>query len=240
MNQTITPVRTCIILAGGFGTRLQTVVSDLPKVLAPVAGKPFLTYVFNYLLQNNITHVVLAVGYKSEAVQAFAADWQNKLTITISHETSPLGTGGAIKKACEFVQDELVLVINGDTFFPISLKELAIQHQSKSPNDLSIALKPLTNFDRYGVVETNADHQITAFKEKQYTASGAINGGTYLIRKAIFNEYLFPEKFSFEKDFLETHLHLLHFHGFGFSDYFIDIGIPEDYQLANEMLPRFS
>jgi len=232
-------VTTCILLAGGFGTRLQSVVQEVPKVLAPIANQPFLHYVFTYLQQQEIKTIILAIGYKSEAVKAFAANWVNVFEIIYSLEETPLGTGGAIQLACTKTKEEHVLIINGDTFFPIDLQQLAKLHFSKSPNDLSIALKKLTNFDRYGVVLTDEEHAITAFQEKQPTQEGSINGGIYLLNTNVFEEYQFPLQFSFEKDFMETHLQLLYFYGFEFDSYFIDIGIPSDYLLANEMLPRF-
>ena len=103
--------------------------------------------------------------------------------------------------------------------------------------DLTIALKPMTNFDRYGVVNIDEENNITSFSEKEARVAGNINGGIYALRTACLKEFIFPAKFSFEKDFMESHVNMLYFKGYTYQDYFIDIGIPEDYATANEILP---
>lgn len=230
-------ITTCIILAGGLGTRLQSVVADKPKVMANIGDRPFLYYVFSYLQQQGVRKIVLAVSYQREQVMTYADTWKDRFEIQYSVEEEPLGTGGAIRQAVLGLADEQVLIINGDTFFPVDLNDLSQKHLHNASTDLTIALKPLTNFNRYGVVHVDEENNITAFSEKEHRAEGTINGGIYALRTACLKEFIFPPKFSFEKDFMETHVNVLFFKGYAYQDYFIDIGIPEDYAIANEILP---
>ncbi|GAB6010889.1 nucleotidyltransferase family protein [Viscerimonas tarda] len=222
----------CIILAGGFGTRLQSVVKDLPKCMAEVAGKPFLYYLFGYLEQQKVAHVILSLGYKSEVV----INWLNKHTflfkLSYVVEKEPLGTGGAIKLAMSKAESNRAFVINGDTFFDVDLQSMKGLHQEKNAG-ISIALKPMQDFDRYGSVELDDENRIITFNEKKYRQAGLINGGVYLINKAVFANAGLPDKFSFEKDMLENKSFNAGIFGYVQSGYFIDIGIPSDFEKAN-------
>lgn len=222
--------RSAIVLAGGFGTRLQKVVSELPKPMAPVAGKPFLQYVLDYLDRQGINQTVLAVGYLRETIIQYFGDAYNGITIKYSVEDEPLGTGGAIKQACDLVEEENVFVINGDTFFDVDLAELFQFHISKNAF-LSVALKKMEKFDRYGTVELNHENKITGFREKKYLDEGLINGGIYCLNKKIFPSSI-PQKFSFETEILEKEIQSGKIFGLESKGYFIDIGIPEDYEKA--------
>jgi D-glycero-alpha-D-manno-heptose 1-phosphate guanylyltransferase len=218
-----TPV---IILAGGFGTRLSTVVKDVPKPMAPINGKPFLHYIFKELQHQKIKQVVLSVGHLKEVIQDYFQDSYLGISIQYAIENEPFGTGGGIKHAFNFVEDD-AFVLNGDTFFDIELSKL-----KKTDADISIALKPMFNFDRYGTVELNNENRIVSFNEKKYCEHGLINGGVYYFKKSLFDKIETERKFSFEKDILEKHLHHLQIQGTVFDNYFIDIGIPEDYKQA--------
>lgn len=217
-----------IVLAGGLGTRLRSVIQDLPKPMAMINGKPFLHYVFLYLTKQNITKAILAVGYKSMAIESFFGDKYLDVKIEYSRETEPLGTGGGIKKAFSYVQG-LAYVINGDTFFDVPLKTLLNFH-TETGADISLALKPMTNFDRYGTVELDGS-RITYFNEKKQMAAGLINGGVYILDKQMLNSVIL-EKFSFEKAVLEKEVTQKRLCGIAFDSYFIDIGIPEDFAKA--------
>ncbi len=219
-----------IILAGGLGTRLRSVVSEVPKVMAPVAGKPFLHYIINKLIDENVTRIILAVGYKSEIIEAFIDEQQYDVEIIFSIEHEPLGTGGGIKLAMDRAISNHVFIINGDSFFDCQLKELMQQHLEQNAN-ISLALKYMQNFDRYGTVNIDAS-RITKFNEKEYRESGLINAGVYVIQKNVLKDLNLPEKFSLEKDVFEAHTSDLKIMGFLFGAYFIDIGIPEDYEKA--------
>lgn len=226
-------MKECIILAGGLGTRLQSVVKDVPKCMAEVAGEPFLYHLFNYANKEAFGHVILSLGYKADVVLEWLENKTFPFQISYVKEDEPLGTGGAIKLAFRQVFGESAYVINGDTFFDINTDVLSDFHSEKNAS-ISLALKPMTGFDRYGSVELNDKERITRFNEKQYCDKGLINGGVYLINKDIFLSFDLPEKFSFEKDIMEAHLHDMEIYGRDFDNYFIDIGIPSDFEKANK------
>lgn len=219
-----------IILAGGLGTRLRSIVSDIPKSMAPVNGPPFLNYVFRCLQQEGITEVILAIGYKGEAIREFFGDKYAGIKIQYSVEEEPLGTGGAIKKAFDLV-DDFAFVLNGDTLFDINLEELK-DFYFENDCDLVVALKHLHDFDRYGAVLLDENNRIRRFDEKKWVSEGMINGGVYFFSKDLFEKLPSEEKFSFERDILEKYTDELQFYGKVFNGYFIDIGIPEDYEKA--------
>ncbi len=227
-----------IILAGGLGTRLRSVVQDIPKCMAPVNGLPFLHYVIAHLRRQGVTHFIFSLGYLGEHITRYLST-QEGLQYTTVTESSPLGTGGAIRLACGAAQTAAPLVCNGDTLFMGNVSALAAFHQDHQA-ECTLALKPMTDFDRYGVVETGADGRVCSFREKQYYASGAINAGMYLLNRHLFLQRALPEKFSFEKDYLEKEAAAGNFYGLEQDAYFIDIGIPEDYERAQTELKAFA
>lgn len=220
-----------IILAGGLGTRLREAVPDLPKCMAPVAGKPFISFVIDALRMQGVEHFIFSLGYKAETIENYLQEHYPTLSYTVALEKEPLGTGGAIQLALEEAQTENVLIANGDTLFRIQLKDLFDTHKANDA-ECTLALKPMQNFDRYGVVEIDESGKINSFKEKQYYQSGLINGGVYLVNKTAFLNRKLPVKFSFEKDYLEAFYKEGKFFGSTQEGYFIDIGIPEDYNKA--------
>lgn len=212
-----------IILAGGFGTRLRSVVEDRPKPMADVNNKPFLNYLLDKLDSEGFNKVVLAVGYMSDYIINYYHNKYKNLNIEYSLEDEPLGTGGCIKKALEYIDEEYAYVLNGDTYFDIDLRDIA------ADSSITIACKYMENFSRYGKVEINSNNVITSFNEKQENQTGYINGGIYLFKKDVFNSFNLPAKFSLETDFFNKYLNSLDIKAFKSSDYFMDIGIPEDY-----------
>jgi len=220
-----------IILAGGLGTRLRPVVSDLPKCMAPVAGKPFLHFVVEQLKRQGVEKFIFSLGYKHEMIEAWLHEQYPTLNIQCSIEEEPLGTGGAVKLACSLATGKNVLVLNGDTFFNIDLYQLANFHNDQDA-DCTLSLKPMQDFDRYGVVELNKEHSIISFKEKSRYETGFINGGIYALNRERFLQEELPQKFSFEKDYLEQFFNKRIMFGLPQDEYFIDIGIPEDYERA--------
>jgi D-glycero-alpha-D-manno-heptose 1-phosphate guanylyltransferase len=225
-------MKECIILAGGFGTRLQSVVSDVPKCMAEVAGKPFLQYLFDYAANEKFSHVILSLGYKSDIVINWLKIQNRPFDVSYVVEEYPLGTGGAIKLAFGEVKGVEAFVINGDTFFGIDSESLLEFHRSKE-SDISAALKPMLDFDRYGSVELDDEQRIIHFNEKEYKKEGLINGGVYIVAKKLFAKLSLPEKFSFEKDVMEAHICDINIYGYRQDSYFIDIGIPSDFEKAN-------
>lgn len=224
-------IRSAIILAGGLGTRLRAAVADLPKCMAPVAGKPFISYVVAHLQQQGIQQFIFALGYKSEAFMDFLSQTLDAGSYKLSVETEPLGTGGAIKLACAHLDEKTALVANGDTLFKVQLDKMAGFHHMCAAH-CTIALKPMQQFDRYGAVELNKDYSIRNFAEKKYCETGYINGGVYLLHAEKFMQEDLPQKFSFEKDYLEKFFSNRRIYGVIQDEYFIDIGIPEDYERA--------
>jgi D-glycero-alpha-D-manno-heptose 1-phosphate guanylyltransferase len=221
-----------IILAGGFGTRLRGVIKDLPKPMAPVNGRPFLTYILDYLIDYDYTKVVLSVGYLHEIIEEFFGTQYKSLEIDYAVETEPLGTGGGILFAMSKCETDNVLVINGDTMFKVDLNAFEQFHQDKE-RLLSIVLREVEDVSRYGSVVMDSDNRITLFAEKQLSAGrGYINGGIYLIHRDLFAKYPQPEKFSFERDLMTQFYTQEPFYAMPSDGYFIDIGIPEDYARA--------
>ncbi len=228
-------INEAIILAGGLGTRLQPVISDKPKCMAPVAGKPFISYVINYLRKQGIEKFIFSVGYMHEIIEDYLKNTYADLSFKISLEDEPLGTGGAIKLACEKTSEKNVLICNGDTLFKINIDTLSEYH-IKIESDCTLCLKPMSNVNRYGIVELNKNGLITSFKEKQFYHQGLINGGVYALNVTAFLKRDLPQKFSFEKDYLEKNIEQKKIYGILQDEYFIDIGIPEDYERAQEEL----
>lgn len=224
-------IKEAIILAGGLGTRLRSVVSDLPKCMAPVAGRPFLDHVIEYLLKQRIDKIIFSVGYKSEMIIKHVNEKYPVLNAQFSIEEEPLGTGGAVRLACGLVKEKNVLILNGDTLFKVDIQQLLAFHVSKDAA-CTIALKPMQHFDRYGVVEMDEDNRISNFKEKQPYESGLINGGVYAVDVERFLQVDLPQKCSFEKDYLEQFYSDRKMVGLVQDVYFIDIGIPEDFERA--------
>lgn len=224
-----------IILAGGLGTRLRPVVSDLPKCMAPVAGNPFLYYVINYLQQQGIDSFIFSTGYLSQAIEDFLEKQYPHLNYQLCIEEEPLGTGGAIYLACKKATTDHVFALNGDTLFCANLPAINTFHIEKNAQ-CTLALKPMKDFDRYGAVEMDGNNCIQRFQEKKYYKQGLINGGIYLIHRTRFLSREMPQKFSFEKDYLEAFANEHNLFGIEQNEYFIDIGIPEDFTRAQTEL----
>lgn len=225
-----------IILAGGFGTRLQGVVKDVPKPMAPVNGHPFLTYILDYLIEYQYNKVILSVGYQHEKIEDYFGNQYKNLEIDYAVETEPLGTGGGILFAMSKCQTGNVLVINGDTMFKVDLDAFERFYAEKECL-LSIVLREVDDVSRYGSVTIGNNNLITLFSEKGVSSGrGFINGGVYMINRTLFDKYPQPRKFSFEKDLIEKYYTQEQFFAMLSNGYFIDIGIPEDYARAQNEL----
>ena len=220
-----------VVLAGGLGTRLRSVVHDIPKCMAPVAGEPFLGYVLDWLSRYGITRVVLSVGYLRESIMEWISGQDYPFKIDYAVEETPLGTGGGIKLALSKCRERKVIVVNGDTFFPVDLDAIPFD----AP--VTVALKPMKDFDRYGAVELSANGLVTVFHEKAKVQQGLISGGVYALNGLDLSSL--PEKFSFEKDVLEPLSVKGQVGGWVSDSYFIDIGIPDDYARAQTELPQY-
>lgn len=224
-----------IILAGGEGTRLKPVISDLPKPMAPVHSRPFLEYILNWGTGFKISKFILSTGYKAEVIRSYFGDTFRGIPVEYSYECDPLGTGGAILRALNRVNVEDIAVLNGDTWFPINLDVLLSDHL-RLDGGITVALKHLTDFDRYGSIIMNDKSAILKFDEKWHRDEGLINGGVYMIRKSYIQNLTLPEKCSFEKDVLEKNAGSGMIKGVVFNKPFLDIGIPEDFRKAELLL----
>lgn len=226
----------CIILAGGFGTRLRHILPDLPKPLAPINGVAFLDFLIMDLSRQGIKQVILATGYKSELIKDRFGISKYGLEIQYSPETEPLGTGGAIRQALNYAHSAQVLILNGDSYCPLSLK-MFVEQSIKSDKPINIALTYLADAGRYGLVELNNKAEIVKFTEKSPGSSGLINVGIYCIQKAYYLKHSPQGTFSIEKDFFTNILTQKLVAGQKFTSYFIDIGIQADFEKANRELP---
>jgi NDP-sugar pyrophosphorylase family protein len=200
-----------IILAGGLGTRLREAVSDVPKPLAPVAGRPFLEFLLRNYYRQGIRRFVLSIGYKGEMIEEFCRKTFPDWDIVFSSEDTPLGTGGALKRACSLLKEKSVLVSNGDSYLNVDHKTLAELYVEKNA-DLVMAVTQINQrATRYGGIELLPSGKIQSFSAagKKEATTTIINGGVYLMKSNLLEKFPSSETFSLEKDFLEAHLQQL-------------------------------
>lgn len=229
------PYREAIVLAGGFGTRLAHVVPDVCKPMAPVAGRPFLRFIMDQLAAACFDRAVVADGYRREQIEGFFGPAYRGTAIEYSPEETPLLTGGAVKRALSRCESDWVFVLNGDTWLDVDFEAMEAAAVNV-PDSVSavIAVKRMRGFERYGTVDVDAGGSLTAFHEKRPCEEGLINAGVYLLRRDALNSM--PEKFSLESDYFERVVGDGELRAVECAGGFIDIGVPEDYELAQTML----
>jgi D-glycero-alpha-D-manno-heptose 1-phosphate guanylyltransferase len=224
-------MRDMIILAGGLGTRLRSVVADRPKVLAPVAGRPFVAWLLDAAVRGGATRILMSVGYMADAVsEAVGSDWGG-IPVDYVREEDPLGTGGAIAAACAHSADPAPFVMNGDSFSEVDFDAMAAAHEAADAA-VTIAAVSIPDVGRYGALDIQGG-RIVSFLEKGGTGPGLINGGIYRIRTAAMAGL--PERFSLEADWLAPRIAELRPLAFRVGGRFIDIGVPDDYARAQQM-----
>lgn len=218
-----------ILLAGGLGTRLQSVVHDRPKPMALIEEKPFMEYVVHELSRHGITEIIFAVGYKGSMVEDYFGDGSRfGVTVSYAYEETLLGTAGAIKNAAAYMKGNQVFVLNADTFYQIDYQRLVRLSQEKELS-MALVLREVPDVSRYGQAVLK-ENLLTGFNEKvQEAKPGTINGGIYLLTRELIDEI--PEgKVSLENDMIPRWLQEGRRLGGIVNDgYFIDIGVPEDY-----------
>ncbi|MBQ0720523.1 MAG: nucleotidyltransferase family protein [Gammaproteobacteria bacterium] len=224
-----------IVLAGGFGTRLRERVPDLPKPMAPVAGRPFLEYVLDKLVLGGVSEIILSVGYKANIIIEHFGDVYRNVAVSYAVEEEPLGTGGAIFHALKGQGEEATLVLNGDTFLDVDYRELILWY-AQSPTQVAMVLREVPDVARYGSVLVSGE-QVSSFVEKGKAGSGLINAGVYFINPGVFGTYSLSGKFELEADLLQRHCRTLTPRAFISDTFFIDIGVPDDYDRAQHELP---
>ena len=217
-----------IILAGGFGTRLRGVVDDVPKPLAPVAGKPFLAWLLDALAAQGMRRVVLATGYKGEQIAATLGKAWRGMSLDYSREDAPLGTGGAIALAMRLVTGDACFVLNGDTW--LELDYAAFDQATRAAEAaLGMALARVSDVGRYGAVHVDGG-RVTGFAEKGSSGPGYINAGVYWIARSLTRDFPAAKAFSFERDVLAAAAARGTVLAYTRTEGFIDIGVPEDYR----------
>lgn len=227
-----------IILAGGLGTRLRNVIPDLPKPMAPICGRPFLAILLDELISTGFTTITLAVGYRYEAIRDYFRQNYGSLRLNYSVEKKPLGTGGAIRLALEQTTAPQVFVLNGDTHLELDYRAMLRAHL-KAGAALTMAVIRVPDAGRYGALDIEQGH-IRGFFEKGRSGPGWINGGVYLLSAELLDRYALPRVFSFETNLLTPNVRELKPLAFQTEGTFIDIGIPEDYDRAQDLLAPHS
>lgn len=228
-------MKQAIVLAGGFGTRLQSIVVDKPKPMAPINGRPFLAILLERLVMQGIQRVVLSVGYKAIDIVNYFGSSFGGIEIQYEIETQPLGTGGATRASLARCTDDPVLILNGDTFLDLDMVALdAIWGRYKAP---LIVAREVEDTARYGRLRT-CDGRVVGFEEKACGGAGLINAGIYVFPLSLLEAFPDSSSFALERDFLAQQVQHREFRLHVSSGYFIDIGIPEDYERAQRELPR--
>ncbi len=233
---------TAVVLAGGLGTRLRRAVADRPKVLAPVSGRPFLSYLLDRLQGAGVQRAVLCVGYLGEMVmdhfgrEHHGRGLPGRLEIAYSREEELLGTGGALRLALDEARSETLIVLNGDSCFDTELDAFAAAHL-ESGAATSLALAHLDDTRRFGRVELGVNQQIERFEEKGATGGpGWINAGIYLIERAVALEIAVGQVMSLERDVFPLWAGEGRLCGHRATGAFLDIGTPESYARAESFL----
>ncbi len=222
---------TGVILAGGMGTRLRQVVSDRPKVMAEIKGKPFIAYLLDQLVEANIERVIISTGYMADTVEDNIGRSYNNIRIEYSKEEVPLGTAGALKLAGRTVDTEYCLVMNGDSYTEFDDTTLYLAHKQKNAN-ITLVVKALDETDRFGVVCKNENNEIIDFMEKgRNKGSGFINSGIYLMKTSVIHEISKTTPSSLEYDFFPSMIGKS-IYGYETAGNFIDIGTPKSYAQA--------
>jgi D-glycero-alpha-D-manno-heptose 1-phosphate guanylyltransferase len=222
-----------VILAGGLGTRLRPVVGETPKVMAPVAGRPFLEHLLASLDAHGFARVILAVGFKKEVIASHFGPSFRRLALHYSEEQKPLGTGGAVRQALRLAEAGPCFVLNGDTWLDVDHGAMLRAHVAGGAR-LSIAVRVEPEVARFGALEIEGG-RITRFREKGPSGPGFINAGVCLLARELLAGFELPEAFSLERDFFVPRVAVLAPLAFVAQGRFIDIGIPADYEQAQRL-----
>jgi D-glycero-alpha-D-manno-heptose 1-phosphate guanylyltransferase len=231
-----------VILAGGLGTRLRSRIEDIPKPMAPVAGRPFLAWILDRLAGHGFTRVVLSVGYLRDVIIDTFGKRHGTVDLAYSVEEQPLGTGGALRRALDKTGGGAgpVWVMNGDSMVRLPYAEMLADHAPRQDDPLAItmALVAADDATRYGAVEVTQG-RVASFSAAGTDGPSLINAGVYLVHPRLFAASEMPATFSFERDFLAAHVDRLDIRAFLTDAWFIDIGVPADYDRAQTAVEHF-
>jgi D-glycero-alpha-D-manno-heptose 1-phosphate guanylyltransferase len=223
-----------VVLVGGKGTRLQGVVADRPKVLAAVNGKPFLAYLLDQIAAAGIRRTILCVGYRGEQIQAAFGKAYAGMCLAYSHETTLLGTGGALRLALPLIASETFIAMNGDSFCEVNLTDLWVCHQGRKAN-ATLVLTPESETGRYGRVSFSADGTISGFEEKGSTVgAGWVNAGIYVLHSEMVRAIPPGRAVSLEHEVIPGWVGR-RLYGYQSWGRFLDIGTPESYAQADAL-----
>jgi D-glycero-alpha-D-manno-heptose 1-phosphate guanylyltransferase len=224
---------TAAILAGGRGTRLQSVMADCPKVLAAVGGRPFLSYLLDQLVASGVREVVLCTGYMAEQVRGAFGDKYRSLRLLYSQEDIQLGTAGALRHASSFFKSKSVLVMNGDSFCEVDLRAFYNWHCNRGA-EATLLLAKVPDTRRYGRVKLGANGLLLRFNEREDERdTGWINAGIYLINYSLILTIPANSNVSLEHDMFPGWIGRGLF-GYRSEGRFLDIGTPEAYAEAGQ------
>lgn len=223
-----------IVLAGGLGTRLRSIVPELPKPMAPIGDRPFLALLLDYLARQGICRVILSVGYRREIIRSYFGGRFGSLPLAYAVEETPLGTGGAIRLALDKAEEEKIFIVNGDTFLALDYPSLYRNHTTTGA-DLTMAVRHVNDVTRYGQAVFE-DSRLSSLDGNPSVGPGWVNAGVYCVNRNLFSAHALPAHFSFERDFLARQLEAIHALAFPTDAYFIDIGVPDDYRRAQREL----
>jgi NDP-sugar pyrophosphorylase family protein len=222
---------TAVILAGGVGSRLRAVVSDRPKVLAPIHNRPFLAYLLDMLDEAGIGEVVLSTGYMADLVEETFGSAFGRMRVVYSRESMPLGTGGALRAAVPQTKTEFVLAMNGDSFCEFDLNAMVAAHQARQAR-ATVLLTQVPDTQRFGRVRTGADDRVLAFEEKgAEPGSGWINAGVYLLERRLLETLSEHRALSLEREVFPAWIGQ-GLYGYPAGGRFLDIGTPASFAQA--------
>ncbi len=227
---------TAAILAGGLGTRLRSAVADRPKVLAPVAGRPFAAYLLDSLAAAGVRRAVLLTGFRGDQVRLTLGNRFGEMELAYSEEASPLGTGGALRAALDQLDSDTIILLNGDSYCRVGLAAFLAFHRRRRA-EASMALVRVENAARFGRVTTALGGRVTAFAEKEATRRpGWINAGVYLLKRSLISEIPTDRPISLERDLLPGWIRRRTVYGRRGREPFLDIGTPKSYAAAADFL----
>ena len=228
-----------LVLAGGLGTRLRSVVPDLPKPMAPIGGRPFLEHLLDYWIKQGVNHFVLSVCYRHEVIVDHFGDSYKDARIEYVIEKTPLGTGGGLLLGADKLgKSESFVLLNGDTYFAVDLKTL-VEFSLASNSDWCFSLFRTHEVGRYMGLDISPSGQITSLKSGTGQPGRLANGGVYWVNpRALISETYSPgDKVSLEDDIFPAAMALgQRLMGLEFYGTFIDIGVPDDYHRAPVVL----
>lgn len=226
-------MKEAIVLAGGLGTRLRTVVASVPKPMAPVAGRPFLEILLHSLARKRVERVVLSVGHLGAQIRAHFGTGFAGMALDYAVEEQPLGTGGAARLALQRCGQDPVLLLNGDTYLDFDAVAVAAAWElQRQPVLVGCAVADAARYGRLRV----ENGRLTGFIEKSAPGPGVINAGCYLLRRTELDAFAPHSAFSLETAYLPQAVARGAFALVVTSGAFIDIGVPDDYARAQLML----